>query len=613
MGNLQKQHYKETTPEETVHKIRDILYDLKLFTTDCWLSNNSKDLCHSLRVTGGSGGFGTNGKGVTREYALASAYAEFCERIQNNMLLLSIENDSDMGFFYYADEKELDALALIRQGDPFIKKLCSTHHLDLHDAKACAEQFSDTFRSQEFMGRERGKYLCIPYYSVNDENVYYLPYDIYSFYYGSNGMCAGNTQEEALSQGISELFERYVQRKVIREKIALPDIPEDYIRKFPHVHHIFTELKKRNKDKFQYYLKDCSLGGRYPVAAFVSIEKNTGCYGVKFGAHPDYGIAMERTLTEAFQGRDGEGFVHSSFLDFMNFNVESTLNVYNSFKLGIAQYPVELFESENAGEFRAVPDVSRLTNHEILDGMIKIIKEEGFDLLVRNVSYLGFPSYQVIVPGMSELIDLSPVWTRLANTSMFTAKKIRKINSLSNQELDIIIRCIDSRINSSLENRLSSLFSMPISYPYPGNECGFGVFYLSAMCRYKQRNYEDAALRMERFMGLQKRVEQKENPLYRCMLEYMKGKRRDKKNDEIMQVLRRFYSEDIANETEQLLIDPEAVLARQYPPLDCPKCAKCSIREHCDYMEYKQIRDTLKKKQSLYFPNQEDLITVAKA
>lgn len=611
MADLQKQHYKETTPEETVHKIRNILYDLKLFTADKWLSNNSRDLCHSLRVSGGSGGFGTNGKGVTREYALASAYAEFCERIQNNMLLLALEKDSDMGFVYYKDEKELDAMELVRQGDPFTKRLLSSHNLDLSDPKACAEQFADTFRSQEFLGQDRGKYLCIPFFSVSDKKIYYLPYEIYTFFYGSNGMCAGNSQDEALSQGLSELFERYVQRKVIREQIALPDIPEDYIRKFPHVYHIFTELKKKNKDRYQYYLKDGSLGGRYPVAAFVSIEKNTGCYGIKFGAHPDYGIAMERTLTEAFQGRDGEGFVHSSFLDFMNLNVGDTLNVYNSFKLGIAQYPVELFESDYAGEFQAVPDVSRLTNREILKGMMNIIKEDGFDLLVRNVSYLGFPSYQVVVPGMSELIDLSPLWTRLANTSIFTAKKMRRLGDLTSPELDIIIRCIDSRINSSLENRLSSLFSMPISYPYPGNEYGFGVFYLSSMCRYRQGDFEDAALRMERFISMQKRVVQKENPKYRCMLEYMKGKQRGKKNEEIMQVLRCFYTQDIANEAELLLSEPEAVLAKQYPALDCPNCPECPIREHCDYMEYKEIRDTLKKKQSIYFPSQKDLITVA--
>lgn len=609
MADLQEHHYKETTPKETVHKIRNILYDLNLFTADRWLSDSAGDLCHSLRVSGGRGSFGTNGKGVTREYALASAYAEFCERLQNNMLLLALEKDSDIGFVYYTDEKELDALALIEQGDPFIKKLLAAHRLDPSHPEACAREFSDTFRSQEFMGQEWGKYLCIPFFSVSDKKIYYLPYELYTFYYGSNGMCAGNSREEALSQGISELFERYVQRKVIREKIALPDIPEDYIKKFPHVYRIYTELRRQNRDKYQYYMKDCSLGGRYPVAAFVSVEKNSGRYGVKFGAHPDYGIAMERTLTEAFQGRDGEGFIHSSFLDFLDRNTEDTLNVYNSFKLGIAQYPMELFASGRAGEFHAVPDVSCLTNREILNGMIQVIHEDGFEVLVRNVSYLGFPSYQVVVPGMSELIDMSPIWTRLANTSVYAAKKMRTLGSLTDTELDVIVRCIDSRMNSSLENRLSSLFSMPVTYPYPGNEYGFGAMYLSSMCRYRQGRFEDAALRMERFISMQKLTAPEENPKYRCMLEYMKGKQRGKENEEIMEVLGCFYSEELAHETERLLKVPETVLSAQYPDLDCPNCPQCLIKEHCDYMEYKQIRDELKKKQSVYFPSQEGLVS----
>lgn len=47
---------------------------------------------------------GTNGKGVTKEYALASAYAEFMERLQSNFLLKSsFLNKEDM--LIYKDEK----------------------------------------------------------------------------------------------------------------------------------------------------------------------------------------------------------------------------------------------------------------------------------------------------------------------------------------------------------------------------------------------------------------------------------------------------------------------------------------------------------------------------
>ena len=43
------------------------------------------------------------------------------------------------------------------------------------------------------------------------------------------------------------------------------------------------------------------MGGKYPVAALIILEKNTGKYGIKLGCHPDFGVAMERTFTEAAQ------------------------------------------------------------------------------------------------------------------------------------------------------------------------------------------------------------------------------------------------------------------------------------------------------------------------
>lgn len=46
------------------------------------------------------------------------------------------------------------------------------------------------------------------------------------------------------------------------------------------------------------------------------IEKNTGKFGFKLGAHPDYGIAMERCFTEAAQGRDIYEYAQRCLFDF---------------------------------------------------------------------------------------------------------------------------------------------------------------------------------------------------------------------------------------------------------------------------------------------------------
>lgn len=84
-------------------------------------------------------------------------------------------------------------------------------------------------------------------------------------------MSAGNSFEEAMVQGMSEIIERYVQKKIIKERISLPDIPVEYIKKYPHIYEMFRKLEQ--KQEYKCWLKDCSLGGIYPVAAFIILEK----------------------------------------------------------------------------------------------------------------------------------------------------------------------------------------------------------------------------------------------------------------------------------------------------------------------------------------------------
>ena len=62
------------------------------------------------------GGFGQNGKGRTLDFALASAHAEFIERLQNNLLfgvnsiLLPTLNKirEEEGFLFFPDEKQIN-------------------------------------------------------------------------------------------------------------------------------------------------------------------------------------------------------------------------------------------------------------------------------------------------------------------------------------------------------------------------------------------------------------------------------------------------------------------------------------------------------------------------
>ena len=106
MSNLQEMRYKETSPENTVKRIKEILKKNNIEVEENWTKKSSVGT-YSLRVCIKGTNLGQNGKGMTKEFALASGYAEFLERYQNGMLVFRTEKPSiEFPFLYSADEKK---------------------------------------------------------------------------------------------------------------------------------------------------------------------------------------------------------------------------------------------------------------------------------------------------------------------------------------------------------------------------------------------------------------------------------------------------------------------------------------------------------------------------
>jgi len=80
--NIDTLNQKVCLPEETIQKIRNILYSLAIHVYEAgW--NTFSNQCFSVRLMDADFPFTSiNGKGITRDFALASAYGEFMERLQ---------------------------------------------------------------------------------------------------------------------------------------------------------------------------------------------------------------------------------------------------------------------------------------------------------------------------------------------------------------------------------------------------------------------------------------------------------------------------------------------------------------------------------------------------
>lgn len=71
MSNLQEMRYKETRPEKTVKRIKEILKKYGVEVEENWGKKSSVGT-HSLRLCIKGTNIGQNGKGMTKEFAMAS-------------------------------------------------------------------------------------------------------------------------------------------------------------------------------------------------------------------------------------------------------------------------------------------------------------------------------------------------------------------------------------------------------------------------------------------------------------------------------------------------------------------------------------------------------------
>lgn len=345
-------------------------------------------------------GIYSNGKGSSKLAALASAYGELYERLATHTsfsdYFLGLEN-SEATFVHYPDE-HWSTLPSKQDEETLPPDLlnASLRKFYTKDLKLSMEDLVDV-QSSSF---SRG--VCsLPFTNARNGEIAYFPVNLLNNLYASNGMSAGNTDYEALVQGLSEILERHVKKEIIKKGLSLPEIPSEIIARYPKSAETFKELQGHG---FAAKAYDASLGGRFPVVCVVLFNQSNGTCCASFGAHPIFEVALDRTLTELLQGRtfsDLDGFEAPIFdLD----QCADEVNLVSHFVDSTGLLPVRMF--------RRVPDFKftawdfRGNTHDQYKAMRYIIAKLGYDIYLRAYKQLGIPVYRVIVPGMSEVYPL---------------------------------------------------------------------------------------------------------------------------------------------------------------------------------------------------------------
>ncbi|MEH6566382.1 MAG: OsmC domain/YcaO domain-containing protein [Halopseudomonas sp.] len=385
----------------------------------------------------------TNGKGATKEAALASALGEFIERLNCNFFY----NDQFWGeeiagadFVHYPSERWFQP----GRKDALPKGLLDDYCLEIYnpEGELRASHLIDTNSGNV----ERG--ICaLPFLRQSDGELVYFPSNLIENLFLSNGMSAGNTLAEAQVQCLSEIFERAVKREILEGEIALPDVPQAVIDKYPA---IAAGIQGLEEQGFPVLVKDASLGGEFPVMCVTLMNPRTGGVFASFGAHPSFEVALERSLTELLQGRSFEGLNDLPQPTFESQAVTEPNNFVEHFIDSSGVVSWRFFSAKADYEFvewdfSAEGEQANTEEAATLFGILESLGKEAYMAVYDD---LGATACRILVPGYSEVYPVDDLIWDNTNKALYFRDDILNLHSLDEAQLqDLVERLEESELD----------------------------------------------------------------------------------------------------------------------------------------------------------------------
>ena len=376
----------------------------------------------------------TNGKGATKESALASALGEYIERLNNNHFYAGAfwgEELANAEFVHYPNEKWFKP----GKKDALPKEILDPYCLSIYnpDGELKGSHLIDTNSGNVARG------ICsLPFVRQSDQQVVYFPSNLVENLFVSNGMSAGNTLAEAQVQCLSEIFERAVKKEILEGEICLPDVPPEVLAKYPS---IMAGIQGLEAQGFPVLVKDASLGGVYPVMCVTLMNPRTGGVFASFGAHPSMEVALERSLTELLQGRSFEGL---NDLPPPTFESNAVTEPYN-----FVEHFIDSSGIVSWRFFSATPDYAFVdwnfagqggtANADEAASLFGILQSMGKEVYTTVHDQLGSMACRILVPGYSEIYPIEDLIWDNTNKALLFREDILNLHRLSDKSLAALL------------------------------------------------------------------------------------------------------------------------------------------------------------------------------
>lgn len=358
---------KDKSPKETIGLIKKILKENEITIKEKQIKKNFQGV-YSIRIED-ENHQGTNGKGLSIHLAKASAYAEYMERLQSNML-----NKKRFKLKKVDRENKIYKTLLNRATITYKKKFFELNDIYFYVDKAL---------------------------NIKTNKKEYIPINAINSFCHTNGLASGNSFEEAVNQAIFEILERYCYQELLHNNINVKNID---IKHYPINKKTSQLLNKIKRAGYKYYIKDCSLG-KYPVVGFLLLNNTETKYTFTIASDYSFDIALTRCITEMLQGyklkeinkkliprRDLQELDKRYKKNYISFN---WVKCFNN---NIGYLPSNFFCNDYININKLNFKNYLTTNKEILLELKLDIKE---NIYVIDYNKLGFNTYRVYIPYMT--------------------------------------------------------------------------------------------------------------------------------------------------------------------------------------------------------------------
>ena len=387
-------------PGNTIQRIRQGFERLALFPE--YRAYPVSDHLYWSRVWIDSIRIVCEGKGVTPELAEASALAELAERLSAGMFYPVFEEQVrfNMPALYGTETSRF-------LNFEWMKGYVRGHQDEVENPLRIEDLLiNETYLSDVDIEEIKACEMCrhwVDGYSILTQEKHKIPVQFVAYIHGSNGIAAGNTLEEAIIQATCEIFERYVQIRVIKPENEVPTIDPDSLEN-PFLLDMIRFFEKQN---VKVVLKDLSLDGIFPVSGVFYTNTNLRPDRLEYrvlipGASMNSDEGLTRCFTEGVQGRTTLKKPRAE-LDHPVAHGTAVNDYYMLMRCGVALKDISFLEKGEKIHYkrRECQDIYAEI-HEI-EEVCRHLNTELF-VLDHTHPVLDFPVVRVVIPGVSDFL-----------------------------------------------------------------------------------------------------------------------------------------------------------------------------------------------------------------